>query len=135
MHVIYTIFQVNNGEVDLERNGIDGGSVCYTAVNPFHVRLLKHDRKWEDVQFRLPKKRGKSPTKKPSTKGEKNKTRREKSPTSSSSRKYGSRGLSPPANCKYSVKLGKVSAMKFSPEAKRRRRSQYVEPVNLHSAG
>ncbi|XP_061369337.1 condensin-2 complex subunit H2 isoform X2 [Gastrolobium bilobum] len=127
---------VNNGEVDLERNGIDGGSVCYTAVNPFHVRLLKHDKKREDAQLHLPKKRGKSPTKKGSIKGDKNKTGRAKSPSpSSSSRKYRQTGLSPQANCKFSVKLGKASAIKFSPEAKRRRRSQYVEPVNLHSSG
>ncbi|TKY72577.1 Condensin-2 complex subunit H2 [Spatholobus suberectus] len=123
---------VNNGEVALERNGVDGESVCFTSVNPFHVRLLKHGKEQEDVQLRLPKKRAKSPTKKPS-KGDKNKTEREKSP--SSSRKYGSTSLSPPANCKFSVKLGKVSAIKFSPESKRRRRSQYVEAVNLHSAG
>ena len=108
------IFQVNNGDVTLERNGVDG-SVCCTSVDPFHVRLLKQSSKEGDnAQLRLPKKRAKSPTKKPSTKGDKNKTVREKSPSSS--------------------RYGKVSAMK-SPEAKRRRRSQYVEPVNLHSAG
>ncbi|KOM27945.1 hypothetical protein LR48_Vigan468s010700 [Vigna angularis] len=123
---------VNNGEVALERNGIDGKSVCYTSVNPFHVKLLKHGKEREDAQFALPKKRAKSP-KTPSTKGHKNKFEREKSPTSS--RRNGSTGVSPPANCKLSVKLGKVSAIKVSPEAKRRRRSQYVEPVNLHSAG
>ncbi|ESW10930.1 hypothetical protein PHAVU_009G250500 [Phaseolus vulgaris] len=159
---------VNNGEVALERNGIDGNSVCYTSVNPFHVRLLEHER--EDAQFGLPKKRAKSPkkpsrkgdknkperekssTKNPSTRGHKNKFGREKSPTKksctrgdknnterenspTSSRRYGSNGVSPPTNCKLSVKHGKVSLMKLSPEAKRRRRSQYVEPVNLHSAG
>lgn len=98
----------------------------------------------------MPKKRAKSP-KKPSTKGDKNKTEREKSSTknhstkahknkferekSPTSRRNGSTGVSPPTNCKLSVKLGKVSAIKLSPEAKRRRRSHYVEPVNLHSAG
>ncbi|XP_022636105.1 condensin-2 complex subunit H2 isoform X2 [Vigna radiata var. radiata] len=141
---------VNNGEVALERNGIDGKSVCYTSVNPFHVKLLKHGKEREDAQFALPKKRAKSP-KKPSTKGDKNKTEREKSSTknhstkahknkferekSPTSRRNGSTGVSPPTNCKLSVKLGKVSAIKLSPEAKRRRRSHYVEPVNLHSAG
>lgn len=127
---------MNNGEVDLERNGVDGESVCYTAVNPFHVRLLKHNKKQEDTQLRLSKKRAKSPTKKPSIKGDKNKTGKEKSSTlSSPSREFGPTGFSPPANCKFSVKLGKVSAKKFSPEAKRRRGSQYVQPVNMHSAG
>ena len=125
------IFQVNNGDVALERNGVDG-SVCYSFVNPFHVKLLKQNSKErEGVQLRLPKKRAKSPTKNPSTQGDKNKTVRKKSPSSS---RHGSTGVSPPTNCKFSVKLGKVSGMK-SPEAKRRRRSQYVEPVNLHSTG
>lgn len=126
---------VNNGEVALERNGVEGQSVCYTSVSPFHVKLLKQcGKEREDAQFCLPKKRARSPTKKPSTKGDKSKTERETS--SSSSRKYGSTGLSPPANCKFSVKLGKVNAMKFSPESKRRRRrSQYMESVDLHSAG
>jgi len=77
--------------------------------------------------------REKSPTKKSSTKGNRNITEREKSPTSS--RRYVSSGVSPPTNCKLSVKLRKVSAMNISPEAKRRRRSRYIEPVNLHSAG
>ncbi|KAK7290374.1 hypothetical protein RIF29_04753 [Crotalaria pallida] len=120
---------VNNGEVNLERNGVDGESVCYTAVNPFHVRLLKNNKKREDAQFRLSKKRAKSPTKKPSTKGDKNKNGTEKSLNSSASREHGSTGLSPPpSNCKFSVKLGKVSGIKLSPVAKRRRGS-------LHSAG
>lgn len=126
---------VNNGEVALERNGVDGVSVCYASENPFHVRLLKRAKEREDGQILLPKKRAKSPTKKPSNKGHKNKAEMERERSSSSYRKYGSTGLSPPANCKFSVKLGKVSAIRLSPESKRRRRSQYVEPVNLHSAG
>ncbi|KAK7392850.1 hypothetical protein VNO78_21300 [Psophocarpus tetragonolobus] len=125
---------VNNGEVALLRNGVDGESVCFTSVNPFHVKLLKqHGKKKEDAMLRLSKKRAKSPTKKPSTRGDRNKPERDKS--ASSSRKHGSTRVSPPTICKFSVKLGKVSAAKLSPEAKRRRRSQFVEPVNLHSTG
>ncbi|XP_015959667.1 condensin-2 complex subunit H2 [Arachis duranensis] len=120
---------VNNRDVDLQRNVDNGKPVCYTAVNPFHVRLLKHDKEREGMQFRLSKKRPKSATKKPA----KNKDGRGKSPTNGSSREYGPMGMSPPANCKISSKLRKVSAIKLSPESKRRRRSQYVEPVNLHS--
>lgn len=153
---------MNNGEVELQRNEANGESFCYTAVNPFHVKLLKHDKKRKGVQLQMSKKIVKSPTRKasmegdknkivreksptrvevqmsrkrvksPTKKGEKNKSVREKSPTIiSSSRKHGSTGLrSPPTNCKFSVKIGKVSGMKFSPEAKRRRgRSQYVEPT------
>ncbi|KAI5446428.1 condensin-2 complex subunit H2 [Lathyrus oleraceus] len=126
---------VNNGEVELQRHDVPGESLCYTGVNPFHVKLLKHDKKKEvGKQFGISKKRVKSPTKNPPTKDERKKIiRREKSPISSSSRKHGRTELASPTNCKFSVNLGKVSAMKFSPESKRRRRS--VEPVNLHSAG
>ncbi|XP_019426450.1 PREDICTED: condensin-2 complex subunit H2-like isoform X2 [Lupinus angustifolius] len=113
---------VNNGEVNLERNGVDGESVCYTDVNPFRVKLLKHNKKPNDVQSRLSKKRAKSPTKKPPTKGDKNRTGREKS-LNSTSREYGPTGLSPPSNCKFPIKLGKASAIKLSPEAKRKHRS------------
>lgn len=134
-----TNFQVNNRDVDLERNGFEGGSVCYTTDNPFHVKLLENDKNRENKQPPLlSKKRQKSPTKKPPTKGgDANKTRRDKSPSASSgSRKSGSSGVSAPGNCKFSVKLGKVSSgIRLSPESKRRRRSQYAEPVNSSSAG
>ncbi|XP_028751681.1 condensin-2 complex subunit H2-like [Neltuma alba] len=123
---------VNNGDVHLERSGNDGESVCYTGVNPFHVRLLNHEKKRDNAQLRLTKKRAKSPTKKALTKGNRNKTARLNSPNTNSSK----RGLSPPSsNCKFSVKLAKASAIRCTPEGKRRRRSQYVEPINLHSAG
>lgn len=128
---------MNNGEVELQRHDVLGESLCYTGVNPFHVKLLKHDKKKEVAkQFGMAKKRAKSPTKNPLTKDEKKKKiRREKSPISSSSRKHGLKELASPTNCKFSVNLGKVSAMKFSPPSKRQRRSPFVEPVNLHSAG
>lgn len=123
---------VNNGDVRLERSGDNGKSVCYTGANPFHVRLLNPDKKGDNAQLRLTKKRAKSPTKKAFTKGKKNKTSRVNSPNTDSSK----RGLSPPSsNCKFSVKLAKSSAIRCTPEGKKRRRSQYVEPINLHSAG
>ncbi|KAL5782251.1 hypothetical protein ACOSP7_007280 [Xanthoceras sorbifolium] len=117
---------VNNGDVDLERRGVEGEFVCYTAVNPFHVRLLNYQKRRVKTRFRLSKKRVKSPTGKVSTKGDRN-----KSPTVSPSSEYGS---SQP-NCKFSVKLGKVSGVRCTPESKRRRRSRIVEPVDLHSSG
>ncbi|KAF1882003.1 hypothetical protein Lal_00038647 [Lupinus albus] len=118
---------VNNGEVNLERNEVDGESVCYTDVNTFHVKLLKHNKKQEVAQFRMSKKRAKSPTKNPSTKDDKNNTGSGKS-LNSTCREYGPTGLSPPSNCKFPIKLGKASAIKLSPDAKRKRRS-------LHSTG
>ncbi|KAG2306020.1 hypothetical protein Bca52824_025768 [Brassica carinata] len=55
---------VNNGDVELEKPGNSVGElVCYTAVNPFSVRLLSdRNRKSEKTAMHLPRKREKSPT-------------------------------------------------------------------------
>ncbi|KAJ7980298.1 Condensin-2 complex subunit H2 [Quillaja saponaria] len=127
---------VNNGDVELGKSGVDAESVCYTAANPFHVRLLNHDKRQENGQLRLSKKRAKSPTRKTSTRGDKNKSGCDKSPTlDSSCKKYRPIEFSSPTNSKFSVKIGKVSYIRCSPEGKRRRRSKFVEPVDLHSVG
>lgn len=66
-HLIFKCFiQVNNGEVDLEKPGNSVGEpVCYTADNPFSVRLLT--RKTEKRGMDLPRKRAKSPIAKEKT--------------------------------------------------------------------
>ncbi|KAJ4893801.1 Condensin-2 complex subunit H2 [Raphanus sativus] len=55
---------VNNGDVELEKPGNSVGEpVCYTAVNPFSVRLLgDRNRKTEKAAIHLPRKRANSPT-------------------------------------------------------------------------
>ncbi|XVF62558.1 hypothetical protein PTKIN_Ptkin09bG0017800 [Pterospermum kingtungense] len=111
---------VNNGDVDLDRSRVHGESVCYSAVNPFHVHLLKHDKRRVENQLQKPKKRGKSPTIKESRKADRSKS----SPNKLSSQR----------NCKYSAKLGKFVSVRCTPEGKRRRRSRIIEPVDLHSA-
>ncbi|XAR48686.1 hypothetical protein NMG60_11031584 [Bertholletia excelsa] len=127
---------VNDGNVDLERGGADSEFICYTATNPFYVQLLSHEKRQQEVQLRSSKKRAKSPTKKPRIKARRIKSGREKrsavsSPPSGST----SMIVSPPLNCKFSVKLGKVNGIRCTPEGKRRRRSPLVEPLDLHSAG
>ncbi|CAN8259081.1 unnamed protein product [Cochlearia groenlandica] len=54
---------VNNGDVDLEKPGNSiGEPVCYTAVNPFSVRLLSdRNKSTEKRAMHLPRKRAKSP--------------------------------------------------------------------------
>ncbi|XP_065616552.1 condensin-2 complex subunit H2 isoform X5 [Quercus suber] len=127
---------VNNGDVDLDRSRVDGKSICYTAVNPFHVRLLSHDKKQEEKQFRFSKKRAKSPIGKECAKTNRNKPGKEKSPANdSSSKEYKSTEGSSRPNCKFSVKLGKINGVRCTPDGKRRRRSRLIEPVDLHSAG
>ncbi|GFZ09057.1 hypothetical protein Acr_20g0008650 [Actinidia rufa] len=108
---------VNNGNVNLERGDTGSEPICYTAVSPFYVRLLSRDKGREEVQLRSLKKRVKSPLRKVCTKGEKNKSRREKSPAVS-----------------LSLKLGKVGTLRCTPEGKRRRKSRLVDPVDLHSS-
>ncbi|KAF8095426.1 hypothetical protein N665_0332s0009 [Sinapis alba] len=60
---------VNNGEVDLEKPGNSVGEpVCYTADNPFSVRLLSDgNKKTEKRGMDLPRKRAKSPVAKGKT--------------------------------------------------------------------
>lgn len=127
---------MNNGDVDLDRSGVNGKSICYTAVNPFHIRLLSHHKKREEKQFRLSKRRAKSPTGKECAKSNRNKPGKGKSSANdSSSKEYRSTEGSSQPNCKFSVKLGTISGVRCTPEGKRRRRSRLIEPVDLHSAG
>lgn len=121
---------MNNGDVDLDRRGEQSESICYTAVNPFYVRLLNHERKRGETQFRLPKKRLQSPSRKGPSKGD-----REKSPIDNPSSGYGSSAVSSQPSCNFSMKLGKLGVVRCTPEGKRRRRSRLVEPVDLHSSG
>ena len=146
---------MNNGDVDLDRSGLDGKSICYTAVNPFHVRLLHHDKNREEIKLRVSKKRVKSPSGKECSKSDRDKSGKVNSPivrsscsksdrdkpgkenspvVSSSSREHRSRNMLPP-NCKFSVKLGTIGGVQCTPKGKRRRRSRFIEPVNLHSPG
>ena len=107
----------------MDRSGVHDESVCYTAVNPFHVRLLKHDKRKVEIQLRMPKKRDKSLLSKESTKGDRTKSSPENCISINSDSDYGSTKLSSQPNCKFAVKLGKFGVVRFTPEAKKRRRS------------
>lgn len=124
---------VNNGNVELDRNG--GQPVCFTASNPFHVRLLRHDKRRVETGFRLSRKRVKSPLRKSCRKVDSDKNATEKSPSLKLSPKvHKSTKTSTPTNCKLSA--GKNGIIGRSPNAKRRKSSRFVEPVDdLHSPG
>ncbi|XP_004296865.1 PREDICTED: condensin-2 complex subunit H2 [Fragaria vesca subsp. vesca] len=127
---------VNNGNVELDRGVVDGGHpVCFTAANPFHVRLLKHDRRRVETGFRLSRKRVKSPLRKACKKLDSDKNGIEKSPSVKSPTKIRkSTRTSTPTNCKLSA--GKNGVTGRSPDAKRRKSSRFVEPLDdLHSPG
>ncbi|KAF5738730.1 condensin-2 complex subunit H2 isoform X2 [Tripterygium wilfordii] len=125
---------VNNGDVAMDRSRVDGESICYTAVNPFHIKLLKHNKAREEARFHLSRKRVKSPPSKGLKKANKDKPMIERSPTSNSSLAYGLAPKTQP-NCKFTVKPGKVGGMRCTPDGKRRRRSRFVKPVDINSAG
>ncbi|XP_052208571.1 condensin-2 complex subunit H2 [Diospyros lotus] len=115
---------VNNGNVNLERGHTGSEPVCYTAVNPFYVRLLSHDKRPGGGHFQASKKRAKSPMRKDKS-GKENKPAVSLSHPGSASTSMASQ-----LNCKFSVKLGKVGNVRCTPEGKRRRRSRLVEPVD-----
>ncbi|KAK9146974.1 hypothetical protein Sjap_006877 [Stephania japonica] len=124
---------VNNRDVDLERNESCGDSVCHTAVNPFHVQLINPDKKKQkEVKFCSSKKRSKSPSSRDHIQHGKSKA----SGKNGASVVQSFTGLnsslnSPRSNGRYSVRLEKVSAMRYTPQGKRRRRSGLVEHVDL----
>ncbi|WCJ23457.1 Condensin-2 complex subunit H2 [Euphorbia peplus] len=120
---------VNNGDVNLERREEAGNSTCFTATKPFHVHLLNREKRPNGMQFRFSKKRVKTPRKKGFDNGS-----RETSPLRESPSQNGFKTLPSQPSCKLSAKLSKVSGGRCTPDGKRRRRSRFVEAVDLHSS-
>lgn len=108
---------MNNGDVELGR--IDSGCepICYTAENPFHVHLLRDKKHSSDeLKPELSKKSANSPKRR--TKGaaagkENCQVGNVSSPITSSS-------------CRFSIKLGKPSITRCTPEGKKRRKSRFI---------
>ncbi|XP_050220005.1 condensin-2 complex subunit H2 [Mercurialis annua] len=116
---------VNNGDVNLERSGVGGESVCYTAVNPFRIKLLKRNKRWNGVQIQLSRKRVKSPLRRGCNKGAgDNKLGKDASPSVNS----------PQSSCKFPVKISNVGGTRCTPEGKKRRSARFGEPVDIHSS-
>ncbi|XP_021770813.1 condensin-2 complex subunit H2-like [Chenopodium quinoa] len=124
---------VNDRKVDLDRSTSTNDSFCYTAVNPFHVRLLSHAKGPKKMQFQMSKKRQKSPIKRGCNKDKIDRLSRHPSTISSPSSRSKSRSILAQPNCKYSLKLEK-GGLGCTPDGKRRRRSRVTESVDLNSA-
>ncbi|XP_017702185.2 condensin-2 complex subunit H2 isoform X2 [Phoenix dactylifera] len=114
---------VNNGSVDLQRDPGSNEFVCHTAVNPFHVRLLCDDRRRKEMENRSARKRVKSPLRKKCIK------------SNSSTSEATSPLKSLHQNGRFSLKLGKGSVIRCTPEGKRRRSSRFIDQLDLQSAG
>lgn len=104
---------MNNGNVELIKKAAGGEFVCYTAENPFHVRLLSNVKRPE-VKLRSANKRPKAHLK------------REKENQTT--------GASSSPSSQISVKLGKGFGIRCTPESKRRRRSRLVDSDGLNSS-
>ncbi|TVU38868.1 hypothetical protein EJB05_12263 [Eragrostis curvula] len=109
---------VNGRSVDLDKGQVTNELVCYTADNPFHVKLIGPNHRPE-VEARFARKRVKSPLQN-SGKGSESPPSQQKSPK------------------KQSHKNGKVpvkTAIRLTPDGKRRRRSAHVvQLLNLESS-
>ncbi|XP_010930202.1 condensin-2 complex subunit H2 isoform X1 [Elaeis guineensis] len=115
---------VNDGNVDLERAPASNEFMCHTAANPFYVRLLCDDRRRKGMENRSARKRVKSPVRKECT----------KSNSSTSGTTSPLKSLH--QNGRFSLKLGKGSVIRCTPEGKRRRRSsRFIDQFDLQSAG
>ncbi|CAN6199195.1 unnamed protein product [Urochloa humidicola] len=111
---------VNGRSVDLDKGQATNELVCYTAENPFHVKLIGPNRRPE-MEARFARKRVKSPLQNPGKGGESSLTQQE-SPKKSSHK-----------NGKIPVK----TAIRLTPDGKRRRRSaaHLMQPINLEASG
>lgn len=110
----------------MERGGIRE-STCYTAANPFYVRLLRNDNGREKMQIRSSRKRAKSPIPNQGFRKEKNKGKEVQAAFSSSPSE-------PNSGYRFALKLGKVNGTRCTPEGKKRRKSRLVVPPDIHTA-
>ncbi|PWZ40538.1 Condensin-2 complex subunit H2 [Zea mays] len=111
---------VNSRSVYLDKGQATNELVCYTAENPFHVRLIGPNRRPE-MEAHFARKRVKSPLRNAGKGGESSLARHEcpKKPLHK--------------NGKIQVK----TAIRLTPDGKRRRRSvtHLMQPINLESSG
>lgn len=117
---------VNNGDVDLVRSSQASTPTCHSDENPFHVRLLKNEKK-KGFPLQSSKKRAKSPLMKghakvKSSKGKENCAAPNSSPQC--------QGYS--SSCRFSISVGKSSRARCTPEGKKRRKSRIVAPLNMN---
>ncbi|CAN6225711.1 unnamed protein product [Urochloa humidicola] len=105
---------VNGRSVDLDKGQAPNELVCYTAENPFHVKLIGPNRRPE-MEARFARKRVKSPLQNPGKGGE----------------------WSPKKPSHKNGKIPVKTAIRLTPDGKRRRRSaaHLMQPINLESSG
>lgn len=117
---------VNNGDVELEQNIMDGEPLCHTAENPFYVHLLRNEKPNDQVlHHHSSKKRAKSP--KGCAKTYRKNSSKENQPVVNTSSSLSISG------CILSMHQGKPVGSRCTPEGKKRRKSRFLEQVNMPS--
>uniref|UniRef100_A0A7N0T1Z6 Condensin-2 complex subunit H2 n=1 Tax=Kalanchoe fedtschenkoi TaxID=63787 RepID=A0A7N0T1Z6_KALFE len=115
---------VNNGDVDLDKGSPTEEPICFTAVNPFCVRLLNRNKKSRKIHLSAAKRKAKSPVRRANPKDSSDRTTRKKPFTAAASpSKFSSK-----TSGKVALKFGGV---KRTPDTKRRRKLRPAEPVDL----
>ncbi|CAD6273143.1 unnamed protein product [Miscanthus lutarioriparius] len=111
---------VNGRSVDLDKGQATNELVCYTAENPFHVRLIGPNRRPE-MEARFARKRVKSPLQNAGKGGESSLAQHE----------------CPKKPLHKNGKIPVKTAIRLTPDGKRRRRSaaHLMQPINLESSG
>ncbi|ONM57753.1 Condensin-2 complex subunit H2 [Zea mays] len=111
---------VNGRSVDLDKGKATNELVCYTAENPFHVRLIGPNRRPE-MEARFARKRVKSPLQNAGKDGESSLAQHE----------------CPNKPLRKNGKIPVKTATRLTPDGKRRRRSSahLMQPINLESSG
>jgi condensin-2 complex subunit H2 len=114
------MLQVNNRSVDLDKGKATNELVCYTAENPFHVRLIGPNRRPE-MEARFARKRVKSPLQNAGKVRESSLAQHE----------------CPNKPLRKNGKITVTTATKLTQDGKRRRRSSahLMQPINLESSG
>ncbi|KAK4755549.1 hypothetical protein SAY87_009306 [Trapa incisa] len=121
---------VNNRDVELEKDKGGGSSVCFTATNPFYVRLSNNTRAGES-QVQSAKKSVTSSMRRV----KRTKTHKLMIVEPVANPRSKTRPRESPTQPKITPKFGKGGGILCTPEGKKRRKSRLVEPINLHSAG
>ncbi|AQK64444.1 Condensin-2 complex subunit H2 [Zea mays] len=113
-------WNVNGRSVDLDKGKATNELVCYTAENPFHVRLIGPNRRPE-MEARFARKRVKFPLQNAGKDGESSLAQHE----------------CPNKPLRKNGKITVTTATKLMPDGKRRRRSSahLMQPINLESSG
>ncbi|CAN6468653.1 unnamed protein product [Victoria cruziana] len=122
---------VNNGNVALDKGKSNNAPVCFTAVNPFYVKLLSNNRKHEEMlNYRAPSVARKLDTKKKRISSPpKNFDDENHFLDGTSTAPLASPTKLSPSGGKLSCKAGKGWGIKCTPEGKRRRRSQFMKNI------